>query len=336
MLAVGPAAQSRRAGAGALQAGARVNAQHSATDAGDHHGWTYIPKRADRRRAIARFTTAIIRAAGHASFISREGVGYRKAFDRFLVETYGRTFEEGNYWYKNAEIEPFFRAVVYTASDGRLNLANDDVKFLFTKKEERQAAEWVLDEDVLRKLGMTAKDVAMVYEGKPRMSARGFPRGTPLDVPPETALPPEPAPFLEAMIRGAKSRVVAGKTNNDSSAAFSMPPPPSRSRTPQIPTASGAQASVPVDIQKLFASIPPLGSPGTLTRGLSRQISRQYSSDLSRLMSEFEAHPSHADEFVRTYLARSASELDAVAALQNAEKADRRPPSKRARRDGEN
>jgi len=325
---------SGRRGASSSAAGgalARVNAQHSSSDAGDHHGWTYIPKRADRRRAIARFTTAIIRAAGHASFISREGVGYRKAFDRFLVETYGETFEEGHYWYKNAEIEPFFRAVLYVASDGRLNLANDDVKYLFTKKEERQAAEWVLDEDVLGKLGMTARDVANVYEGQPRKSSRGFPRGTPLNIPPETTLPPEPEPFLESMIRGGGRGGGRGAAEAAPATAFSMPPPPSRSRTPQIPTTGGANA-VPMDIQKLFASIPPLGAPGTpLTRGLSRQISRQYSSDLSRLMSEFEAHPSHADEFVRTYLARSASELDAVAALQNAEKADGRRASKRTR-----
>jgi len=305
----------------------RVNAQHSASDPGDHHGWTHIPKRADRRRAIARFTTAIIRAAGHPSFISREGVGYRKAFDRFLVDTYGKTFEEGQYWHKNTEIEPFFRMILYIATEGALNISNEDVKFLFTKKEERQAAEWVLDEDVLGKLGLSAKDVAIVYEGKPRKSPRGFARGIPLEVPPETTLPPQPVPFLEATIRG-----VGEKFQDYGEAKAAMPPPPSRSRAPQL-ILPQAPSSVPLDIQKLFASLPTPVTP--LTRGLSLQLSRQYSSDLSRLMSEFDSHPSHADEFVRTYLARSASELDAVAAIQIAEKAEvaaEEPSNKRARR----
>jgi hypothetical protein len=37
------------------------------------------PKRADRRRTIARFTTAILRAGGSNAFIARDGLGYRKA-----------------------------------------------------------------------------------------------------------------------------------------------------------------------------------------------------------------------------------------------------------------
>ena len=299
----------------------KVNAQHSANDLGDHHGWVHIPKRADRRRAIARFTTAIIRAAGHQSFISREGVGYRKAFDRFLVETYGDTFSEGGYWYKNAEIEPFFRMIVYIATDGRVNIANDDVKYLFTKKEERQAAEWVLDEVVLGELGLTAKDVALVYEGKPRTSKGGFARGTPLKVPSGSSMPPEPAPSLEAIVRG-------GCGNGDSKKpAASMPPPPARVPTPALTAAS----TVPPDIQKLFDTVPRPNVAG-LTRAASRQMSRQYSSDLSRLMSEFNANPSIADDYVRSYLARSASELDAIAAIQAKEKKTSTSSTKRTRR----
>ena len=291
----------------------KVNAQHSANDPGDHHGWVHIPKRADRRRAIARFTTAIIRAAGHQSFISREGVGYRKAFDRFLVETYGDTFSEGGYWYKNAEIEPFFRMIVYIATDGRVNIANDDVKYLFTKKEERQAAEWVLDEVVLGELGLTAKDVALVYEGKPRTSRGGFARGTPLKVPSGSSMPPEPAPSLEAIVRGN------GNGNGSKKRAAAMPPPPARVPTPSFAATAAAVSTVPPDIQKLFDTVPRPNVAG-LTRAASRQMSRQYSSDLSRLMSEFNANPSVADEYVRSYLARSASELDAIAAMQAKEK----------------
>ena len=300
----------------------KVNAQHGANDAGDHHGWTYIPKRADRRRAIARFTTAIIRAAGHQSFISREGVGYRKAFDRFLLETYGDTFAEGGYWYKNAEIEPFFRMILFIATEGKMNIANDDVKYLFTKKEERQAAEWVLDEDVLARLGLTAKDVALVYEGEPRKTSKGFVRGTPLKVPPSTHMPPEPAPSLEAVVRA--------KTTNSAA----MPPPPPRARTPSIVQsaamsdngdASSSMQGVPMEIQKLFEQIPKPNIHPRLSATKSRQMSRQYSSDLSRLMSEFNTDPTQGDEFVRQYLQRSASELDAIAAAT-----DKKPAVKKS------
>jgi len=302
----------------------RVNAQHGSGDAGDHHGWTYIPKRADRRRAIARFTTAIIRAAGHQSFISREGVGYRKAFDRFLLETYGETFAEGGYWYKNAEIEPFFRVILYVATDGRVNIANDDVKYLFTKKEERQAAEWVLDDVVLAKLGLSARDVAMAYEGKPRKSPAGFVRGTPLKVPPASSMPEEPTPFLEALVRA--------KTEPGAGSARVMPPPPPRSRALQFPLGAppsdpASPSGVPLDIQRLFDTIPKPSFEG-LSATKSRQMSRQYSSDLARLMSEFNANPSSGDEFVRQYLARSASELDAIAAIQRTEKAAKKTEDK--------
>lgn len=305
----------------------RVNAQHGVNDAGDHHGWTYIPKRADRRRAIARFTTAIIRAAGHQSFISREGVGYRKAFDRFLLETYGQTFSESGYWYSNAEIEPFFRTILYVATDGKVNIANEDVKYLFTKKEERQAAEWVVDEDVLAHLGVSVGQFAGVYEGKSSTSSAGFPRGTPLKVPSSETLPPEPAPFLESYVRG--------KTNATTAV---MPPPPPRAPTPMI-TATTSAAAVPPEIQKLFESIPKPNVQG-LSPTKSRQMSRQYSSDLARLMSEFNTDPAQGDEFVRQFLQRSASELDAIAAQSAEEKtkddddatADRsRRPSKRKR-----
>ena len=52
------------------------------------------PKRADRRRTIARFTTAILRAEGSHVFISRDGLGYRKALDKFLAQAKrGKTFD---------------------------------------------------------------------------------------------------------------------------------------------------------------------------------------------------------------------------------------------------
>ena len=50
----------------------------------------------------------------------------------------------------------------------------------------------------------------------------------------------------------------------------------------------------------------------------ARARGRQYSSDLSRLMSEFNANPASSDEFLRSFLQRTASELDTLAVQQGA------------------
>ena len=42
---------------------------------------------------------------------------------------------------------------------------------------------------------------------------------------------------------------------------------------------------------------------------------RQYSSDLSRLMSEFNSNPSSSDDFLKSFLQRTASELDSLASM---------------------
>ena len=74
---------------------------------------------------------------------------------------------------------------MHIASEGATNISEKDAKELFKKKDERQAAEWVLDEDKLAKCasGMTAKDLAAIFVGKPRKTKKGFVRGTPLLVP---------------------------------------------------------------------------------------------------------------------------------------------------------
>ena len=149
---------------------------------------TKNPKRADRRRTIARFTTAILRAGGSNAFIARDGLGYRKAFDRFLVETYGETFAEGGYWYENARVEPFFRVLFHVATEGRVHIDHDTVNQLFCKREKRQAAEWLLDEEELSKFGVTATQLAQIFEGPPSVSPVGYPRGTPLAIPTDSEL----------------------------------------------------------------------------------------------------------------------------------------------------
>jgi hypothetical protein len=96
--AAAPSASSFGGAAAAPQAAAQAAPQAAPAAKADKPK-AKNPKRADRRRTIARFTTAILRAGGSNAFIARDGLGYRKAFDRFLVETYGDTFAEGGYWY---------------------------------------------------------------------------------------------------------------------------------------------------------------------------------------------------------------------------------------------
>jgi hypothetical protein len=43
---------------------------------------------------------------------------------------------------------------------------------------------------------------------------------------------------------------------------------------------------------------------------------RQYSSDLSRLMSEFNQNPTSSDDFLKSFIQRTASELDILANME--------------------
>jgi hypothetical protein len=71
----------------------------------------------------------------------------------------------------------------HIATDGRVQLDPDAVNALFCKREKRQAAEWLLDEEELSKFGVTATHLAQIFEGPPSVSPTGYPRGTPLAIP---------------------------------------------------------------------------------------------------------------------------------------------------------
>jgi hypothetical protein len=58
-------------------------------------------------------------------------------------------------------------------------------------------------------------------------------------------------------------------------------------------------------------------------------VARQYSSDLSRMMSEFNTDPESSNLFLSSYNALSASELDAVAATMATNPALKRGMSRR-------
>ena len=391
------------------------------------------PKRADRRRTIARFTTAILRAEGSHVFISRDGLGYRKAFDKFLAQTYGKTFDVNGYWWTNARVEPFLRLLVHIASEGATNISEKDARELFKKKDERQAAEWVLDEDKLAKCasGMTAKDLAAIFVGKPRKTKKGFVRGTPLLVPTDKETlsvdveavkkseeekkmatenrskirtEKKAAAASAAAAAGAQTKtttstgskekhtktattrkkVVAAEaakpTDSNTGSVLTDGVLPGRSRTPnffqqQLPSQKSLNAMMmlppspkpgannppaqqqgfratssmtpPPDVARLFQNVQGFSAVGSNnassnsllmlgSRPGSRQgaiaaagVARQYSSDLSRMMSEFNTDPDSSNLFLSSYNALSASELDAVAATMATNPALKRGMSRR-------
>lgn len=387
------------------------------------------PKRADRRRTIARFTTAILRAEGSHVFISRDGLGYRKAFDKFLAQTYGKTFDVNGYWWTNARVEPFLRLLVHIASEGATNISEKDARELFKKKDERQAAEWVLDEDKLAKCasGMTAKDLAAIFVGKPRKTKKGFVRGTPLLVPTDketlsvdveavkkseeekkmatenrskirtekkaaaaSAAAAAGAQTKSTTSTGSKEKhtktattrkkVVAAEaakpTDSNTGSVLTDGVLPGRSRTPnffqqQLPSQKSLNAMMmlppspkpgannppaqqqgfratssmtpPPDVARLFQNVQGfsanassnsllmLGSrPGSRQGAIAAAgVARQYSSDLSRMMSEFNTDPDSSNLFLSSYNALSASELDAVAATMATNPALKRGMSRR-------
>lgn len=355
------------------------------------------PKRADRRRTIARFTTAILRAGGSNAFIARDGLGYRKAFDRFLVETYGSTFAEGGYWYENARVEPFFRILFHVATEGRVNLDENAVNSLFCKREKRQAAEWLLDEQALSQWGVTAQELAAIFEGPPTTSAKGFVRGTPLAIPTDlevnmqqqapppmrpppvhsappppnavassilapitmtAPLPPPPvlhsavaAPYPPPQYVNPQQQQAVLYHQMHQTAAHPQPPQPQQLQRhpPQPQPQQVGQQPWPISLSQEIRSIfeahqsgnPQLAAQASigLNRIMSTSLSkansinteeflqsfqryvgeqpegppkRQYSSDLARLMSEFNQNPSSSDEFLKSFLMRTASELDAL------------------------
>lgn len=317
------------------------------------------PKRADRRRTIARFTTAILRAReGSHVYISRDGLGYRKAFDKFLVQTYGKTFDVDGYWWTNARVEPFMRILINVASEGKININEKDAGQLFKKKDKRQAAEWVLDAEKLANCAnrMTAKDLAMIFEGKPRKTKAGYPRGTPLLIPTDQSLPIDNEAVRKAeeekrvalenrtKLRKEKEMKNAEKAATKAKNALCRSPMsdgrgseassvmvdalPGRTKSPLLQKAPGVQQGFqpptstlpPPEVARLFQkpdASQQFTKQGRPSAALAANVARQYSSDLSRVMSEFNTNPEASNVFLSNYNALSASELDAVAATMH-------------------
>ena len=105
----------------------------------------------------------------------------------------------------------------------RCSWTTDAVNALFCKREKRQAAEWLLDEEELSKFGVTATQLAQIFEGPPSVSPTGYPRGTPLAIPTDAELdggavpakmPASSSVAAAAQIQAAAARARAARRNH--------------------------------------------------------------------------------------------------------------------------
>ena len=102
---------------------------------------------------------------------------------------------------------------------------------------------------------------------------------------------------------------------------------PSITRSPLLQKVPGVQqgfrpptsTSPPPEVARLFQkpASQQLTKQGRPSATLAANVARQYSSDLSRVMSEFNTNPEASNVFLSNYSALSASELDAVAATMH-------------------
>ena len=148
-------------------------------------------KMADHRRLIYRWTNAIYRLLGMkiprgmGSLFDKGEKNKREKFDRFLSYYYGtETFEPGTYWYNNADTIQFFIELVRVATDDRYTPEPVTIQRLFRKKDPtRQASTWIMVKEELEKTDVSADELRALFQGEPRVTAQGFPRGRPLFVP---------------------------------------------------------------------------------------------------------------------------------------------------------
>ena len=130
-------------------------------------------------------------------------------------------------------------------------------------------------------------------------------------------------------------------------ATMMQPPSPKGSIPPHQGFRATSSVTPPPEVTRLFQNVQGFGVGGSNassnnsllmlgSRPGSRQgaiaaagVARQYSSDLSRMMSEFNNDPESSNLFLSSYNALSASELDAVAATMSTNPALKRGMSRR-------
>jgi hypothetical protein len=120
-----------------------------------------------------------------------------------------------SYWYDHSNAGAFAAALLYCATSGRVRVSETEAYALFVKKEpDRAASSWTVNNAQLSAWGVAPAELVALFRGAARVE-HGFPRGTPLLVPPLDALPP-PAPGV----------VPAGVAPSSAGATEAMGPPP--------------------------------------------------------------------------------------------------------------
>jgi len=148
-------------------------------------------KHADHRRLLSRWGKALFRFAGvkREAFARRSG-SYRENFINVLTVCFGNSFEgPGSYWYDNSNAGAFASALLYCATNGRVSVGEVQAYALFTKKQpDRAASSWMVNEAQLVQWGVSPAELKALFAGESRLE-NGFPRGSPLSIPPPKELP---------------------------------------------------------------------------------------------------------------------------------------------------
>ena len=185
-------------------------------------------KHADHRRLLSRWGKALFRYAGikRDDFARRQG-SYRENFTNVLQVCFGSCFDgPGSYWYDHSNAGAFAAALLYCATSGRVRVSETDAYSLFVKKEpDRAASSWTVNNAQLAAWGVAPAELVALFRGAARVE-HGFPRGTPLLVPPLDALPPPAPGVVPAGVAPAAGAAGLGAAAGSWPATEAMGPPP--------------------------------------------------------------------------------------------------------------
>jgi hypothetical protein len=108
---------------------------------------------ADKRARISRYTRAIF--ALTSTPVPRKqthGSLFQKGHESFLLYAYGPLFEKGKYWHNNPEPYHFIKLLFHLASDGKVDLRQEQYANLFFMTATIKSAKWKVNEKVLQRL----------------------------------------------------------------------------------------------------------------------------------------------------------------------------------------
>jgi hypothetical protein len=131
-------------------------------------------RKADKLARISRYTRAIF--ALTTTPVPRKrthGSEFRKGYEHFLLYVYGSLFEKGKYWSKNPEPYYFIKLLFHLASDGKVELRQEQYAQLFFKTGDIKSARWKVNEKVLQCLDvLPQKLMQTILSFRPQSSGR--------------------------------------------------------------------------------------------------------------------------------------------------------------------